>query len=233
MKEKAIILSTEMVQALLNTKPNTYPPEPIDASKPCKGMIRRVAPFEVCGGQNIRFTGYEVDKGVKGGKEGYCLYSRGIGAQWETRSNVIFPKYQVGDVLWVREKWSDFYVPEVSIIFKADKHCVSDELKWKPSIHMPREAARIFLKVRNVCVERLQNISEEDAKAEGVNSNKFVNDYGCGYKCPKIHKCQYCSESKLQSRAFMCLWDSLYAKKGYGWDTNPYVWVYEFERVEN
>ncbi|GMO33965.1 MAG: hypothetical protein Ta2B_14470 [Termitinemataceae bacterium] len=218
MKEKPILFSTAMVQSLLNTKPNTYPSEPIDARKPCKGMTRRVAPFEVCGGQNIRFTGYEVDKGVKGGKEGYCLYSRGIGAQWETRSNVIFPKYQIGNVLWVRETWSDFYDHDTPFIYKADEDRVSDEFRWKPSIFMPREAARIFLKVHSVRLERLRKISCIDKVYEGFC------DCARAYPCTEKDICK--------NNCFMKLWDTLNAKRGYGWDTNPYVWVYEFERIE-
>ena len=83
---------------------------------------------------------------------------------------------------------------------------------------MPRDAARIFLRVLNVRVDLVQDISAKDIKAEGVipveSSSVFVN------------------EMKTKG-LFVNLWDSIYAKRGAGWDDNPWVWVVEFERIEN
>lgn len=86
--------------------------------------------------------------------------------------------------------------------------------KWKPSIHMPRWASRINLEITDIRVERLQEINEEDAKHEGV---KRINagDFGM----------------ETWSSAFRNLWDSINSKRGYGWDTNPWVWVIEFKRI--
>ena len=86
------------------------------------------------------------------------------------------------------------------------------ELKWRPSIHMPREAARLFLRVTDVWPERVQDISEADAKAEGVMP---LNGSKCGYR-----------------GAFRELWNTLNAKRGFDWYTNNWVWVNEFERVK-
>lgn len=136
---------------------------------------------------------------------------------------------QPGDILWVRETFCEVpyehnHVPikggHITIpkyAYKADSERDYTGI-WKPSIHMPREAARIFLRVTNVRVERLQDIAEEDAKAEGCHE-RLLND---GWK----------NIGKLTARDdFIMLWEYLNAKRGYGWDTNPWVWVVEFERM--
>lgn len=134
--------------------------------------------------------------------------------------------YEVGDILWVRETfcYDDFDNGGETIYFKADytekevKELFTDlDMKWKPSIFMPRYAARLFLKVTNIRVERLQDITEADAISEGIGMPLFrtdeVEDYG-------------------YVECFQRLWDFLNVKRGYGWDMNPWVWVVEFERVE-
>lgn len=111
--------------------------------------------------------------------------------------------------------------------YKADYHkeVVGDvvpEPKWKPSIYMPKEAARIFLKVTDVRAERLHEIDDEGAKAEGSN---FKNGKNVGF------------EEKMKRSAvdrFAEIWDSTIKKSDldrYGWEANPWVWVIEFERV--
>jgi hypothetical protein len=133
------------------------------------------------------------------------------------------PRYVADDILWVRETWQKTIDPDTDdtlFVYKADNDDYVDldgeptKVKWKPSIHMPREAARICLEVKSVRVERLQDISEEDAKAEGVQPEEEL-------------KTSYCSPHR---EAFHRLWDSLNAKRGYGWDSNPWVWVIGFER---
>lgn len=92
-------------------------------------------------------------------------------------------------------------------------------VRWKPSIHMPRWASRIMLEITGVRVERLQEIGCDDALAEGI-------DYS---KCDPSNAHQYWREEAVAK--FQELWDSINAKRGYGWGTNPYVWVIEFKRV--
>ena len=87
-------------------------------------------------------------------------------------------------------------------------------VRWHPSIHMKKEAARIFLKVTNVRAERLRSITEKDAMAEGVFPEP-----------PFSFPDTYC-------RGFQKLWDSL-AEESTNWSANPWVWVYEFERVDH
>lgn len=87
--------------------------------------------------------------------------------------------------------------------------------RWRPSIHLPRWASRITLEITNVHVQRLQKISESDAKTEGVC---------CAPGYPHGSQDQ-------QVGAFRKLWDSINKPRGFGWDTNPWVWVVEFKRV--
>jgi hypothetical protein len=134
------------------------------------------------------------------------------------------PTYKVGDILWVRETWADTKDSPGNIHYKAsateaDLEWLKDcGVKWKPSIHIPRDAARIFLKVTNVRAERLQDISEDDAKAEGAKV-QGANPYDLPY---------------THQKGFRRLWDELYAPIGdSGWDANPWVWVISFERVNH
>lgn len=113
-----------------------------------------------------------------------------------------------GDILYVRETWTSFVG---SYLYRADqKPGMKNPGKWRSSIHMPREAARIFLRVTDVRVEQLQEIDSAGVYAEGTNGN-FGATRG----------------------AFIDLWDSTIKpadRERYGWAANPWVWVIEFER---
>lgn len=132
--------------------------------------------------------------------------------------------YQPGDILWVRETWArlnDDYHPDDKgsiYVYKADHITGNDGpdlIKWKPSIFMHRAAARIFLRVTDVRVERLQEILCGDMKREGCIP-------------PTVTGGQY---QQWQRDYWIPLWDAINAKRGYGWETNPWVWVIEFERA--
>lgn len=104
-----------------------------------------------------------------------------------------------------------------------NKWGVSD--KWHPSLHMPKEAARIFLRAKDVRVERLQDITPSGAVDEGAVKNPHYIKYG-GERCLTLHS-RYRDE-------FAKLWDSTVKKADfdtYGWDANPWVWVIDFERI--
>lgn len=119
------------------------------------------------------------------------------------------PYGQPGDVLWVRETWTEI---ENRILYKSDLYnesCGELTIKWKPSIHMPRKYARIFLEVTNIRVERVQDITNDDAKAEGI-----------------------IRPDELYIAQFPALWNSINDKRGFGWSVNPWVWVVEFKRIE-
>ena len=134
----------------------------------------------------------------------------------------------IGDILWVRETWGKGY-EEGSYIYKAsDKLAAlpsfkeSSRLIYHPSIHMPKEAARIFLKVTDVRVERLQDITEEQAIKEGFTDNRgFIHSPQDEYD--NIHSAK---------QGFYSLWDSTVKDDSQKWESNLWVWVIEFERCE-
>lgn len=120
-----------------------------------------------------------------------------------------------GDILYVRETWKK--APNGYYYFESwQRNDIADITKWRPSIHMPKEAARIWLKVTDVRVERLQEMWASDASKEGLQFNKPTT-----------------ADEMLQ--AFAELWNSTIKKSDldrYGWNASPWVWVIEFERCE-
>ena len=134
----------------------------------------------------------------------------------------------IGDILWVRETWGKGY-EEGSYIYKASDKLASlpsfkesSRLIYHPSIHMPKEAARIFLKVTDVRVERLQDITEEQAIKEGFTDNRgFIHSPQDEYD--NIHSAK---------QGFYSLWDSTVKDDSQKWESNLWVWVIEFERCE-
>lgn len=125
------------------------------------------------------------------------------------------PPYQKGDYLYVRETYGTYsktYGTTPNLYYKADGDA-PENIKWKPSIHMPKEAARIFLRVTDVRVERLQEILNDLPGPQ----NQTVRE-GFRYDCD-----------------FIAVWDRTVKPKDrdkYGWHANPWVWVIEFERTE-
>lgn len=148
------------------------------------------------------------------------------------------PYGKVGDRLWVRETFAEihfqknnddleFPTPEISILYKANSSDVDKKeklgAKWKPSIFMPRWASRIKLEITNIRVERLNDISEDDARCEGVESIKggFYKNY--------FDSKQWGGLQVSARASFASLWNAI---NGLGsWKENPWVWVVEFKRV--
>lgn len=141
------------------------------------------------------------------------------------------PPYQPGDILYVRETWGKGY-EEGTYIYKADDKLAdlptfkeSTKLIYHPSIHMPKDAARIWLKVTDVRVEQLQEITEAEAILEGAIDNRaFIHSPDNEYD--HIHTAR---------EHFIDIWNSTIKKSDtdkYGWNANPWVWVIEFERCE-
>ena len=218
---KPVLFNTEMVKAILEGR---------------KTVTRRLVKPQPDGNHN-HLLGYVVDSTCK---KDIGRIAFGID---EFGGNIQYAKlpFSENDYLYVRETWTNWSCSEcedyecekcigpVAYLYKADGEI--EGMKWKPSIHMPKEAARIFLKVTDVRVERLQNMKEEDAIKEGIHPKMCPN-------CTGID-CDLCSESEYTVMdEFMYLWNSTLGRKGtpeyYSncWKGNPWVCVIEFERVE-
>ena len=143
---------------------------------------------------------------------------------------VITPPFKVGDVLYVRETWGQTAdlpgISEEATVYAADfsdrelAHLKDKHFRWRPSIHMPKELARLYLRVTGVRAERIQNISADGCAMEGVWPL---------YSGPIGGRSEYYLDK------FACLWDSTIPKSEldtYGWKANPWVWVIRFEVCE-
>lgn len=226
---KPIIFSTPMVKAILEGR---------------KTMTRRILkpqpdlgldPFESYGHITVgNYSPALIDKNgeMYPGEEIFGAYTDDGEWGWKC------PYGQVGDRLWVRETHVISAPPNsnVAVYYPADNqvrfldpfnHKYSSEMsngqtlyggfKKKPSIHMPRWASRIILEITEVRVERLQKITADDAFHEGIERYDGVpNEFRDTYFIYKFEE----------------LWDSLNAKRGYGWSVNPWVWVIEFRMVD-
>jgi hypothetical protein len=226
MKEKPILFSTPMVKAILEGR---------------KTQTRRV------------INPQPDDDGVNGVTvEGFQTALYNAEEYWinteEGESKQVKPKYEKGDILWVRETFQ-MYPASVILNGKAgnspykkipkekpvgyyiEYRATSDKVfcgKWRSSLFMPKYAARLFLKVTSVRLERLQDISEKDAKAEGVYPCFWFQPFGK----PEGESITFDHNQPTHKAAFFNLWDILNAKCGYSWESNPWVWVYEFMRIE-
>lgn len=204
MKEKPILFSGPMVRAILAGR---------------KRMTRRVC--RVQGFDNVeRYERYPDGS------------YRAIVWSHDESGSVKCPYGGPGDRLWVRETWACVGVGQYA--YRAtDSHLFPNadgwSPKWKPSIHMPRSISRLTLEVAAVRVERVQNITEEDAEAEGVRGMEREMAGGTDKLDPDsgLEHGMHCSP-KL---TFSFLWDHLNYDRGFGWYANPWVWVVEFEKV--
>ncbi|MCM7687653.1 hypothetical protein M8S61_08355 [Enterobacter asburiae] len=143
----------------------------------------------------------------------------------------------VGDRIWVRETWADAgaSAPDLKL-YRANypAHVPThyenvppvDEIRWTPSIHMPRWASRLTLEITGVRVERLNGISETDAEAEGIDMEALFDAQDC-YDCIADHNM---TGRPTATGAFKYLWESIYGEES--WKSNPWVWVIEFKRIE-
>lgn len=209
MKIKPILFSTPMVRAILDGR---------------KTQTRRVIKTQPirndCPIIPSEEWGFVQRKQIQESPARYEIYQ-----SWKC------PYGQPGDVLWVRETWQPSS-SGVYVHFKADWADEDAGKGWKPSIHMPKSAARIFLQITNVRVERLKDISDEDAKQEGIQ--EFTKD-GVGFK----YGLDGWNWSCMSGSPFMCrnrefafeeLWKSINGEQS--WDENPWVWVVEFKIIE-
>lgn len=207
MRERPILFNTEMVRSIL------------DGRKTC---TRRV----------VRYKYSNTEMKIKKDKYGARLIEiqkdeNSDGSTYQKLLPFVEKEapYQPGDILYVRETWSLRFDGE-KYFYKADKNTSREEkrlldyndVRWHPSIHMPKEAARIWLKVTSVRVERLQDITSKQICSEGVE-----------VEYPHV------LSGEEKRYAFSTLWNSTIKKSDldrYGWNANPYVWVIKFERCE-
>lgn len=211
MKTKPILFNTEMVQAILDGR---------------KTQTRRAV--KGIEGLNV-YRAEPAEDAYESLAEWDFFYGWSIGnAMYDAIESVKAP-CAVGDILWVRETWCKYWLPGEHVLYRykathpnGNKRPTSPEYDepyeirpWEPSIHMPKEAARIFLQVKNIRAERLQNMTEEDAIAEGFPDSPDDEDSPLErfavlwYKTVKLNDLHY-----------------------YGFHANPWVWVIEFERCD-
>ena len=223
---KPILFNTEMVRAILDERKTctrrVIKPQP--QSRLCytyagshKGCIGKWT-YPNKGAHEFLGEEYKLQENIK---------DEELSKRWN-------PPYHTDDVLYVRETWAPIYPDKESnevrgYIYKEDSLEEYDNRypdgedyqwggKWRPSIHMPKEAARIWLKVTGVRVERLQEITEEQIGREGVEV-----------------ECHHMLNGEEKRYAFSTLWNSTVKKSDldrYGWNANPWMWVIEFERCE-
>ncbi|MHC4121982.1 MAG: hypothetical protein ACYSSI_00280 [Planctomycetota bacterium] len=223
MKERSIIFSTEMVRAILDGK---------------KTQTRRVIkPQPVTKDEKYQDPPEIISDGT--------LYYSSL------YLNIKCPYGKVGDRLWVRETFQPILAKGIEIYdyekydYKTGKGyeinyvATNGAIEWIdgddnisqkcfPSIHMPKWATRIWLEITNIRVERVQDISEEDAKAEGVEPEKVR----CRDLAGIVYGGNQWRDFWLYKAGFKTLWDSLNAKRGYSWESNPWVWVIEFKVIK-
>ena len=221
MSMKPILFNTEMVKALMEGR---------------KTMTRRIIKPQPSETAEMR---YIIAGGRKSDIGKWQDWQQGVtdAPKWN-------PPYHADDILYVRETWrvkeASFPPRRCEIEYKAGGTVKFDEIialptakgEWHPSIHMPKEAARIFLRVKRVSVERVQEIDNEDALKEGCTG------LPCDCANKDEHGCVDCLNTgwlEDPEFEFMELWDSTIKPADLptcGWEANPWVWVIEFERCE-
>ena len=243
-KERPIIFSTPLIPSIQNLKPDTWPPEPIDPGKPWKWQTRRIikAPVlsEVRQPDEVIFDGNVCE---------FAWHGNDVAGGFKIKC-----PYPPGTRLWVKETWQEGYNPDnidkngdipLGYCYKASDHDISAEFslgRWRSPRFMPKAAARLWLEVRNVRVERVQGITEEDVTAEGLPYRQSISNspistpadgkWYWGFPTPSWNggiDWVYTTNAK---EAYKELWNPLNAKRGYPWENNDWVWVYEFMRIE-
>ena len=217
-----ILFNTDMVRAILDGRQTET-----------RRVVKPANPFRnkegYCQGNGWWIDGYSKDDEPNGHIKDYSVSS----CWWPKRSYIEkYAPYQPGDILYVQETWSPVFVVPRRYLYKVGcKEAENLPVKWHPPINMPKGAARSWLKVKDVRVERLQEITEEQAEAEGAK------------QCyEQIHALEnrpvtYLAEDRkgYYVLGFKGIWNSKIKKTDldrYGWDANPWVWVIEFERCE-
>ncbi|HHX7177139.1 TPA: hypothetical protein ACVG9H_001242 [Enterobacter hormaechei] len=226
MKERGMIFNGEMVRAILDGR---------------KTQTRRIMKVQPSDGFHPTHNGYDLDlnahwytPGVVD-KNGYLQPAKkDVFGVADENEGFTCPFGSVGDRIWVRETWAEAGAgaPDLKL-YRANypEHVPThyenvpptDEIRWTPSIHMPRCASRLTLEITGLRVERLNGISETDAEAEGIDMEALFDAQDC-YDCIADHNM---TGRPTATGAFKYLWESIYGEEG--WKSNPWVWVIEFK----
>jgi hypothetical protein len=215
--EKPILFSTPMVKAIITGK---------------KTATRRIIKHQPP--EYVHYFDY-----YNGFFRAYMIPGEPCSAPGSTEPLRIKPRFNIGNILWVRETWCNINKPEFEPEYYYfadtldDEVYMADEWLWKSPMFMPRVAARLFLRVKNISIERLQEITECQAIDEGVSSYD-------GWETPEYLKEVAAAKAAgtkpplgfSPRQRFAHLWDKLNQKKGFDWDTNPWVYAIEFEVLE-
>lgn len=197
-KERPILFSGPMVRAILDGKKTqtrrVIKPQPLGDYL----YLSDINPQYAC------FTGSSARR---------CPYGKIGDRLWVRETFCIVNDREFGGNLWVDYRATPKYSKEAPAGWENAPNDIA-ALKWKPSIHMPRKLSRINLEITDIRVERVQTITEEDAKSEGAF------DMNCGIHGITSYKA-----------GFENLWNEINKKRGYGWDKNPWVWVVTLKRV--
>lgn len=224
---KPILFNTEMVRAILDGRKTVT-----------RRIIKPQPKMILC----YAFAGHGCGKWMYPDKNAYKYwgdkYKRTTELTSEDEKRMWTPPYHTDDILYVRETWGEGY-EEGTYIYKADDKLAnlpefkeSSKLIYQPSIHMPKEAARIWIKVKDVRVERLKDMTDKYALNEGAQGVK------CDHAGLGVYGCTDCMNTGWLEPPildFMGIWNSTIKKSDldrYGWDYNPWVWVIEFEKME-
>lgn len=262
MKQTPLLFSAPMMRANLNTKPGVWPAEPIDPTKPYKSQSRRPIEFNpIHEGLNFGWSGLKSGHYCTGSPEhGWVLRARRGDGCWEDKTYREFCRYgQPGDLLWSRETWKteelesgldgvryradDAFIPIENTREAADAwgeahHICGRTDKWKPSIFQPRWVSRQSYKLMEVRVERVRDISNEDAIAEGIERNCVSGDHPLCPACQPYGKCQSENEwvhygrdlddipAESPRESFESLWRLIHGKR-HPWETT-WVWVLSY-----
>ncbi|MFP1727983.1 hypothetical protein ACLEDU_02370 [Lonsdalea quercina] len=191
MKERGMIFNGEMVRAILDGR---------------KTQTRRIVSPEP---ELTARSGFAWKGSIYGSGSSFRETS-------ENFAHVACPFGKVGDRIWVRETFGD---AGVRLVYRADSNDGSacKVRRWTPSIHMPRQASRITMEITGVRVERLRDLTDEDAVAEGA---------------PKLEHLPYNPQDHKKARTwFRGVWSGIYGEES--WSSNPWVWVVEFKVVSD
>ena len=252
MSEHPILFSAEMVRAILDGKKTQ--------TRRTRGLEDVNIASDLWKLFKIGELGYMTKKRYQG-RFGAYFHSEEIEERTLAICPAVCPYGQPDDLLWVRETHYRFghwvkngftatgkqrykFIPETQEVLFYDnppEKLANGKSKdihgWykRPSIFMPKWATRIWLRVKSVRVERVQDISDADAIAEGVailDIDTIGRKVYPDYQVPKGFLWQSHNQYYSAKQSFMTLWDSINEKRGYGWDANPWVWVVEFEKVK-